>query len=106
MVVNRRGIEIVNALGLHLRAADRFARLARLYDSAVRVHHEGTSADGKSILELLSLAAGPGCRLDVEADGSDAEAMVTELTALVARGFLDGAQQPDAAAIVSRIGAS
>jgi phosphocarrier protein len=104
MVVSRCGIEIVNALGLHLRAADRFARLARRYDSAVRVQHEGISADGKSILELLALAAGPGCRLDVEASGSDAEAMVAELTALVARGFHDGIEDPGAPAIISRIG--
>jgi phosphocarrier protein len=89
MLVNRSEIEIVNALGLHLRAADRFARLARQYDSELRVYREGKSADGKSILDLLTLAAGPGSRLDLEARGPDAEAMVAALAALVKLGFCE-----------------
>ena len=53
----RREVEITNALGLHLRAADQFVRVLKQYEVEVKVFCKGHAADGGSILDLLSLAA-------------------------------------------------
>jgi phosphocarrier protein len=89
MVLVRRAIEIVNEYGLHLRAAERFVRVARQFQAEIRVHHDDRAVDGKSILDLLTLAALPGTHLDLEAIGADAEAAVAALGQLVAGGFAE-----------------
>ena len=54
----RRQVIIVNELGLHLRPADKFVRLAnRFADTEIRVHFKGHDYNGKSLLELTMLAA-------------------------------------------------
>jgi phosphocarrier protein len=82
-----RHVEITNPLGLHLRAAERFVRMAREFQANVRVARDGRKISGRSILDLMTLAAPCGCRLDLEADGPDAEAAVDALSALIERGF-------------------
>jgi phosphotransferase system HPr (HPr) family protein len=83
----RRQVDVINILGLHLRAADKFVRLARQFRAGVRVACGGRTASGKSILDLTALAAECGARLELEADGPDAEAALDALTGLVARRF-------------------
>ena len=68
----RRPVVILNVLGLHLRPADQFVRLASQFAAEIRVHHDGQAANGKSILDLATLAAECGARLDLEARGPDA----------------------------------
>ena len=80
-------VQIVNRLGLHARAAARFVHLANGFDSQISVFKEGSSVDGKSILGLLTLAAGKGTRLRVTAEGRDAEEAVAELVKLVKSRF-------------------
>jgi len=82
-----RQVEIVNALGLHLRAAEKFVHLALQFQTEVRVHHGGKAVDGKSILDLATLAAECGTRLEIEASGQDARAALEALSALVAARF-------------------
>ena len=77
--VARRQVGVSNVLGLHLRAADKFVRLAQAFQSDVRVCCEGIIANGKSILDLLSLAAECGTMLALEAEGCDAEDAVAAL---------------------------
>ncbi len=83
----RRTVVILNALGLHLRPADRFVGLARRFAAEIWVHRDGRAADGKSILDLATLAAECGSRLQLEARGPDAEAALTALAELVAARF-------------------
>jgi phosphocarrier protein len=85
--VARRQVEIVNALGLHLRPADKFVRLAHKFQSEIRVSHEGSEINGKSILDLTTLAAECGTILKLEARGPDAEAAVAALAELVLARF-------------------
>ncbi len=87
--VVRRQIEITNCLGLHLRAADRFVRLARRFQCEIRVHYQGNECNGKSILDLATLAAECGTLLDLEACGPDAVAAVAALAVLVAARFYE-----------------
>jgi phosphocarrier protein len=85
--VASRQIEITNPLGLHMRPANVFVRLAHTFRSDVRVLHNGHSINGKSILDLTSLAALQGTRLVIEARGDDAEAAVSALVELVETKF-------------------
>lgn len=83
----RRRVEILNALGLHLRPADKFVRLAHQFQSEVRVTCNGQETDGKSILALSTLAAERGTVLEIAARGPDAESAVAALAELVAARF-------------------
>ncbi|MBI5501203.1 MAG: HPr family phosphocarrier protein, partial [Deltaproteobacteria bacterium] len=58
--------------GLHVRAASVFVRTAQRFRAEVRVEAGGATADGKSILELLTLAAVRGSTLRIVAQGPDA----------------------------------
>jgi phosphotransferase system HPr (HPr) family protein len=87
MLTVSRHVDISNALGLHLRAADKFVRLASQFRADVRVIRDGNKANGKSILDLVTLAAESGCRLHVETNGPDSQAALDALTGLIDRGF-------------------
>src|SRR5207247_2506593 len=63
----RRQVEILNSLGLHMRPADRFVKLALRFQSEIRVTHNGNVFNGKSILDLTSVGAECGTLLDLEA---------------------------------------
>jgi phosphocarrier protein HPr len=85
--VARRQVEITNRLGLHLRAADQFVRVARRFQCEIRVRHLGDQCDGKSILDLMTLAAECGASLELEACGPDACEAVEALAVLVSTHF-------------------
>jgi phosphocarrier protein HPr len=81
--VARRQVGVSNELGLHLRVADKFVKLANSFQSEVWVHCKGIMANGRSILSLLSLAAECGSMLALEAHGCDAEDAVVALANLI-----------------------
>lgn len=91
--VARRQVGISNVLGLHLRVAGRFVRLASAFESDIKVYCKGIIADGRSILSLLSLAAECGTTLAVEAQGTDAEAAVAALADLISAQSNDSEDQ-------------
>ena len=91
--VARRQVAVNNVLGLHLRVAGRFVRLATAFQSDVRVYCKGIIADGRSILTLLSLAAECGTMLAVEAQGCDAEDAVAALANLISAQFHESEDQ-------------
>ena len=78
---------IVNALGLHARPAAEFVKTAGRYRSNVMVRKDALEVNGKSIMGMMMLAAECGSSLHIRADGEDADAALTALTALVATGF-------------------
>jgi phosphocarrier protein len=78
---------VVNALGLHARAAAKLVHLAARFESQVRVGRDGKVMDGKSIMGILLLAASRGTTITISADGVDEEAAVDALVQLVESGF-------------------
>lgn len=82
-----RTVEIVNKRGLHARASAKFVKTASAFDAEVRVSKDGQTVDARSIMGLMMLAAGPGCCIDIEAEGVDAEAAVAALEQLVSARF-------------------
>ena len=85
--VARRQVVILNALGVHLRPADKFIRLACQFQSEIRVFNNGREINGKSILDMMTLAAEQGNQLILEARGPDADSAVAALADLVAARF-------------------
>jgi phosphocarrier protein len=68
-----------NESGLHARPAAVLAQEAQKYSSEIRLSAEGKTADAKSILDILSLAAQQGTGMIVEAEGDDADTAVDRL---------------------------
>jgi phosphocarrier protein HPr len=79
--------EIVNALGLHARAAAQLVKVANRYKSEVHLECEGQSVNGKSIMGVLMLAAAQGMRVKVRCEGEDAAPCLEEIKALIANKF-------------------
>ncbi|HEX3700438.1 MAG TPA: HPr family phosphocarrier protein [Phenylobacterium sp.] len=82
-----RSVEIVNKRGLHARASAKFVKLASGFEAEVRVTKDGQTVDARSIMGLMMLAAGPGCCIDIEAEGADAQAAIAALEQLVTAKF-------------------
>jgi phosphocarrier protein HPr len=85
-----RQVEVLNSLGLHARPAMRFVDAANGFASVVRVQKGGDDpmdVDGKSIMEMITLAATQGTPLTIRCEGADAEAAVEKLASLFAEKF-------------------
>lgn len=78
---------VTNKLGVHARPAAMFVKIANRYTADIFVEKDGERVNGKSIMGLMMLAAGPGCRLKIHAIGADATQAVTEIEALLKRKF-------------------
>lgn len=82
-----QSVTIVNALGMHARAAAKFVYAAGEFSARVRVARGGREVDGKSILGLLLLAASRGSTIVISADGPDEALAVAALCRLVTESF-------------------
>ena len=83
-------IVVSNSLGLHARPAMQFVDTANQFQSKVVVYKSGpepAEADGKSVMQMIILAATEGTPLRIEADGPDADQAVTKLAELFANKF-------------------
>lgn len=80
----RQTVVIANPQGLHLRPAMAFARLAQQFDAAVKVVKGNHCVNGKSLIDLLLLAAEQGTELILEVDGADARKAMPALTEILA----------------------
>jgi phosphocarrier protein HPr len=88
-----RDIVVSNKLGLHARPAMQFVDVANQFNSRVSVHKGGeepAEADGKSVMQMIILAATEGTPLRIEADGEDAEKAVGKLVELFESKFGEG----------------
>ena len=82
-----RRVTVTNKQGVHARPSTAFVKLASTFRADVFIESGGETINGKSIIGLLMLAAGPGSELSIIGEGADAEAAVTALVALVANRF-------------------
>jgi phosphotransferase system HPr (HPr) family protein len=79
----RQTVLILNPQGLHMRPAAAFAEAAGRFQSNVTVHYEGKAVNGKSLWDLMLLAAMPNTEVTVEVDGPDAPAALDALVAVL-----------------------
>jgi phosphocarrier protein HPr len=80
-------LEIRNKLGLHARAAALFVQTVNKFSSQVSVSNDGTTANGRSIMGMLTLGATQGSKIQVEAIGDDAEKALRALEKLLDNRF-------------------
>jgi phosphocarrier protein len=76
-------LEIINALGLHARAAAQLVKIANRHKCEVQLTCEGQSVNGKSIMGVLMLAAAQGMRVTISCEGEGAKKCLEEITVLV-----------------------
>jgi phosphocarrier protein len=80
-------LTVINKLGIHARPAAMFVKVANRFACEIFVEKDGEKVNGKSIMGLMMLAAGPGSKLTVQARGPDAIQAIAELEALLKRKF-------------------
>lgn len=82
-------VRIVNRLGLHARPAMCFVDAATPFKSNITVSRVGSGSpvDGKSIMQMMMLAATKGTELEITAEGEDAAKACEVLRKLVEGGF-------------------
>ena len=76
-------VSVVHRQGLHARPAALFVQKAQQFASKITVKKGRKIVDGKSIMGLLTLAAGPGARISIVVNGADATAALQALVHLV-----------------------
>ena len=78
---------VSNKLGIHARPAAMFVKTANRFSCEVFVEKDGEKVNGKSIMGLMMLAAGPGSKLTIHTEGNDASQAMAELEILIKRKF-------------------
>ena len=75
--------KVQNKLGMHARPSASFVKIAKKFESTIRVEYEDDAVDGKSIIGLMMLGAETGSKLKITAEGTDANYAVVELGELI-----------------------
>jgi phosphocarrier protein len=87
MARTERQFLIVNALGLHARAAAQLVQTANRFRAEIHVLKDGMEVNGKSIMGVLTLAAAKGSSITVRVEGEDAEHAMLALAKVIENGF-------------------
>ena len=82
-----RKLIITNKLGLHARAAAKLVTLASSFNSTVELKTKCKTANGKSIMSVMMLAAGKGTEIILLIEGDDEKETIAALEILIQRRF-------------------
>jgi phosphocarrier protein len=85
--MKEKHVIIVNKLGMHARSAALFSKQASQFTSKIEVIKDQMKVNGKSIMELLTIAAVKGAKVIIRTDGNDEEDAINSLVSLVKDGF-------------------
>ncbi len=80
-------VVIINQRGLHARPATKLMEVARRFSSKITILCDGQTADGKSVLDLLTLGVRCGTEIRIRASGEDAQNAVQAVVELVQARF-------------------
>ena len=83
----KKDFTILNKLGIHARPAAQFVKTANRFRCDIFVEKDGERVNGKSIMGVMMLAAGPGSTITVITEGADGPAAIGEIEALLRRKF-------------------
>jgi len=87
MKMYSESVTLKNETGLHARPASLFVKEASKYSSEIKVIKDGKEYNAKSIMGILSMGAGMGDSIKIEAIGEDSEEAVKGLVELVNNKF-------------------
>jgi phosphocarrier protein len=82
-----RELVVINKLGIHARPAAMFVKIANRFTCNIMVEKGGERINGKSIMGLMMLAAGPGSKILVSCEGDDCHAAIAAIEDLIKRKF-------------------
>ena len=86
----KRVVTINNKLGLHARASAKLTKLAGGFSSDVYLSRNGRRVNAKSIMGVMMLAAGLGAEVEIETEGTDEQAAMDGIVALIEDKFGEG----------------
>ena len=95
MAAMEREVTINNDYGLHFRPAMQLVDVASQYRAQIKLVKDQQIVDGKSIMEVMMLAAAKGTTLVIRAEGDDAEDAVLALERLVRDNWFTPPQVPE-----------
>jgi phosphocarrier protein len=78
---------VKNKIGIHLRAAGEFVKVASQFASDITVFNDSRKANGKSILGLAGLAIATGSKITIRIDGKDEEEAKKAIKKLIKNNF-------------------
>lgn len=78
-----KSLEIVNKLGLHARASAKLVSTAARFSSRVEIEFGGQTADAKSIMSIMMLAASQGSKILLRTEGNDEQAAMDAVAGLI-----------------------
>src|SRR5438309_3057611 len=87
LLIMTKDLLVANKLGIHARPAALFVKTANRFACDIFVEKDGEKVNGKSIMGLMMLAAGPGSKLTIHAEGHDASQALAELETLFKQKF-------------------
>ncbi|MDX8431497.1 MAG: HPr family phosphocarrier protein [Candidatus Algichlamydia australiensis] len=73
---------VCNEQGLHTRPATELVKCVSRYRAQVKLFYQDLEVNAKSLLGILMLAAERGAKVRIEAEGEDAQEVVSELIEL------------------------
>jgi phosphocarrier protein len=82
-----RTFTIVNSLGMHARPAAMVVQTANRFRSEILFEKDGLQINAKSIMGVLTLAAGKGASVLVACEGEDAVEAMAALAKVFESGF-------------------
>lgn len=80
-------LEISNKAGIHVRPAAKIADLANKFKANISLVKDDTEVNAKSIMDLLTLAAGEGTTIIIRAEGEDEADAINQLEKLIRSKF-------------------
>jgi len=80
-------VVLKNETGLHARPASLFVKEASKFSSNIKVFKDGKEYNAKSIMGILSMGAGKGDAITIQAEGEDEKEAVKALVDLVNDNF-------------------
>jgi phosphocarrier protein len=80
-------ISVVNKLGIHARPASMIVQTAMKFEARITLEKDGLSADAKSIMSVMMLAASHNSTVTIKADGTDEQQAVEAIAELFAQKF-------------------
>ena len=83
----KREITIINELGIHARPAGMIANTSSRFVCDIKLVKDGMEVNAKSIMGIMTLAAGKGCLIEVTAKGKDEADAVKAIEDLFTRKF-------------------
>ena len=86
-ILAEKVLTVRNRAGIHARPAALIAQTANKFASEVLMERDGTVVNAKSIMGVITIAAGYNTAVTVKAEGADAEEAVKALETLFENKF-------------------